>query len=269
MKAPKSAYLGESPDRPDGPTIPALEAPARLSDTPALTGPRRPHCPHFNTICKQMRFQQQSLHISPPPHVDASLKVAQLQGIPKEPDALSLGSPKPRQKSGCSAGEAFWQLPRKMSACTMPYQTLLHQQKRKFDDARPQALASVSPHWTTTARPDLPHTHIRCNSKERVSESKYHAPRAIVLPTPLMEPPFLLGGVWEGIGNTLIFQRSSEDDSPTVRRDFCVVLEAPSGTHHEPPSRRSRKAPEASWGSLETERFSRRHQRPQQEPRLC
>ena len=45
--------------------------------------------------------------------------------------------------------------------------------------------------------------------------------------------PFLLEGGLEGIGNAVIFQGSCYSVSPTVRRDFYVVLEALQGAHQE------------------------------------
>ena len=61
---------------------------------------------------------------------------------------------------------------------------------------------------------------------------------------------------------------SSESVSFTGRRDFCVALAAPS-THHDhqgqPRCAQSGNTPEASRGSLQFERASREHHKPQRE----
>ena len=69
------------------------------------------------------------------------------------------------------------------------------------------------------ARPQIPAWPTWSSAEAR--QQKLVAP---VPPAPHPRTSFLLGGGWEGIGNALIFHGSCESASPTVRRDFRVVL---------------------------------------------
>ena len=75
---------------------------------------------------------------------------------------MLLRPPKPRKNSGRTAGEASLKLPSKMRAFPMPSCAPLTRNRgpmmggrRHYRHPGKQALASVPPHWTMTARPDL------------------------------------------------------------------------------------------------------------------
>ena len=77
----------------------------------------------------------------------------------------------------------------------------------------------------------------------------------------IIDPPFLLGGVREGIGNALLLEVAPKTLPPRYGVFFYVPRRNASGASGAPP-KRTGKAPEVHRQMPEVERSSRKHQRP-------